>query len=115
MNYKLWGAVETILAPSDEGAVTAGDWGRDPFGISLPSALRATSLVRGRLWVRREKRVAGHCGHWPLRAVINYKLQIINYKFWGAEGECHDPAAQSLPLGGGAQWAHWAVGGICNS
>ena len=48
------------LAPSDEGAVSEADWGREP-GISfpqrrengaansLPPALRATSLIRGRL------------------------------------------------------------------
>ena len=47
------------LAPSDEGAGSAADWGRESPGFSgkignietfsLPPALRATSLVRGRL------------------------------------------------------------------
>ena len=40
-------------APSDEGAVSEADWGREQMQyfqyFSLPPALWATSLVRGRL------------------------------------------------------------------
>ena len=53
--------MQLFLAPSDEGAgfCEAKDWGREiSILASLPPALRATSLIRGRLTAAAELGIA---------------------------------------------------------